>query len=160
MATVFDTTILMQAFGPEAIGTYANAPMPITTISAEKLAAVCTFLHEDERCFFDLLSCITGIDNGPEAGTMEVIYQMYSIPLEHSLTLRVEVPRTAPNVPSVAGIWRAADWHEREAFDLLGITFTNHPDPRRILMPEDWQGHPLRKDYETQTEYHGIQVAY
>ena len=66
----------------------------------------------------------------------------------------------APQVPTVSHIWKTADWHEREAFDLMGIQFSNHPDLRRILLPEDWEGHPLRQDYQAQEYYHGIQVKY
>ena len=79
--------------------------------------------------------------------------------------LKVEVARNTeegklPQVPSVSSIWKTADWHEREAFDLVGIEFTNHPDLRRILLPSDWEGYPLRKDYKEQEEYHGIKVKY
>jgi len=75
------------------------------------------------------------------------------------LAIKVRVPRDAPHVRSVADVWSTADWHEREAFDLLGVTFDQHPDPRRILCPDDWVGHPLRKDYEFPTEYQGIPCA-
>jgi NADH-quinone oxidoreductase subunit C len=132
--------------------------MPSLTIAADKLVEVCSFLHENEDCYFDLLSCLTGIDNGESVGTMEVVYQLYSIPYEHSLTLRVVVDRQHPVIDTVSHIWRTADWHEREAYDLLGIHFTNHPDLRRILLPEDWEGFPLRKDYKPQETYHGIKV--
>ena len=70
-----------------------------------------------------------------------------TLTLMHQIVLKVELPRTSPSVPSVALIWRTADWHEREAYDLFGIRFEGHPDPRRIFLPDDWEGHPLRKDY-------------
>jgi NADH-quinone oxidoreductase subunit C len=116
--------------------------------------------------YFDSLSCITGMDNGPQAGTMEVIYNLYSIPYDLHLMLKVrlERPKTAndplPEVPSLTGIWKSADWMERETYDLLGIRFSGHPDLRRILLPADWEGYPLRKDYELQEYYHGIKVRY
>lgn len=118
------------------------------------------FLHTDEQCYFDSLSCITGLDNGVEKATMEVIYQLYSIPYNHHLTVKVSLDRAKPVVDSMTSIWKAADWHEREAFDLLGIQFNNHPDLRRILLPADWKGHPLRKDYQHQEYYRGIKVEY
>jgi len=138
---------------------------PSMTIPVEKILEVCQFLHVQPQLYFDFLACITAIDNGAEVGTMEVIYHLNSIPYEHTLVLKVEVPRNKedeplPKVPSLTPIWRTADWHEREAFDLIGIDFVGHPDLRRILLPADWEGHPLRKDYKEQEEYHGIKVKY
>ena len=157
---------LVLQFGEEIIvKTDEKSLQPSLSVPAERIADVCRFLHEDERLFFDFLACLTAIDNGPVANTMEVVYNLTSIPYEHSLMLKVSVSRNAPNeplpcVPSISSIWRTAEWHEREAFDLVGIWFENHPDLRRILLPADWQGHPLRKDYEPQETYHGIQVKY
>jgi NADH-quinone oxidoreductase subunit C len=138
---------------------------PCLTIEGQKLVEICQFLHENEKTYFDTLSCLTAIDNGPEAGTMEVLYHLYSIPYHHFLVLKVIVLRNKegeplPKVPSVCSIWCTANWHEREAFDLLGIEFEGHPDLRRILLPADWQGFPLRKDYQQQDRYHGIKVEY
>ena len=94
---------------------------------------------------------------------MQLVYHLFSMQHKHSLVLKVMLPRwrddvegQIPAAPSVSGIWSTADWHEREVFDLLGVKFTDHPNLRRILCPEDWEGHPLRKDYEMPMEYHGI----
>ncbi len=136
---------------------------PYLTIQADELVELCQFLRNDNRLFFDLLACVTAIDNGPEANTMELVYNLTSIPYAHDLMMKLTVPRHnpddpdhLPNVPSLASIWRTADWHEREAFDLVGIRFTGHPDLRRILLPLDWEGHPLRRDYQEPERYHGI----
>lgn len=129
-------------------------------VTADSIRAVGQVLHKTEGLYFDMLSCITGVDNGPEEDTMEVIYNLYSIPYDRSLMLKVMLDRKTPELDSVANIWRAADWHEREAFDLLGVVFKGHPDLRRILLPADWEGHPLRKDYEHQEYYRGIRVEY
>jgi NADH-quinone oxidoreductase subunit C len=107
-----------------------------------------------------MLSCVTGIDNGPEAGTMEVIYNLYSIPFNRSLMLKVILPRDQAEMESVCGVWKGANWLEREVYDMFGIHFKNHPDLRRILMPADWEGYPLRKDYQHQELYRDIQVKY
>lgn len=137
---------------------------PIIQIPANLLLDICQFLHEDELLYFDFMACLTGIDNGPEKGSMEVIYHLTSIPYQRNLTLKVILPRQIegqpPSISSLSSIWKTADWHEREAFDLIGIRFENHPDLRRILLPKDWEGHPLRKDYEEQDSYHGIKVKY
>ena len=154
--------ILSQTLGE---GVILQSDHQCLTVPTERIAEICMLLHTHEECYFDMLSCLTGLDNGVAKATMEVIYNLYSIPFEHSLMLKIIFPRNIeneplPEVPSVSHIWRTADWHEREAFDLSGISFSNHPDLRRILLPEDWVGHPLRKDYEAQEYYHGIQVKY
>lgn len=129
-------------------------------ISADDLVNVCQTLFENTSTYFDQLSCLTGIDNGTAAGTMEVVYNLYSIPFNHHLTIKVILPRDKPEIPTVSHIWKTADWHERETYDLLGIKFINHPDLRRILLPADWEGHPLQKDYKHQDYYRGIKVEY
>lgn len=128
-------------------------------IKADKLLEVLGYLHETEGLYFDSLSCITGLDNGPEANSMEVIYNLYAIPYNHHLMVKVSLDRTKPSIDSLTAIWKTADWQEREVYDLFGIHFNNHPDLRRILLPADWEGHPLRKDYEHQTYYRGVKVA-
>jgi NADH-quinone oxidoreductase subunit C len=159
------TEILIERFGKAIILEEINGLMPIIKIPTAEIANIAAFLKTNESCYFDSLSCITGIDNGPDSNTMEVIYVLYSIPYNHKLSLKVSFERNTteailPKVPSVSGIWHSANWDEREIFDLLGIEFTNHPDLRRILMPEDWDGYPLRKDYQHQETYHGITVKY
>jgi NADH-quinone oxidoreductase subunit C len=129
-------------------------------ISGGDLLNVCRALYHDPATYFDMLSCLTGLDNGPDAATMEVIYNLYSIPFNHHVALRVVIPRDKPEIESVASVWKTAEWHEREAFDMYGIIFKNHPDLRRILMPADWEGFPLRKDYKHQEYYRDIKVEY
>lgn len=157
------TGLLSDHFGPDTFAANTTNYQPYLTVPVERLVELCQFLRDDERLFFDLLACVTAIDNGVDADTMDVIYNLTSIPYEHNLMLRVTVPRNTgqaelPAVPSVAHIWRTADWHEREAFDLVGIRFTGHPDLRRILLPTDWIGHPLRADYREEEQYHGIRT--
>jgi NADH-quinone oxidoreductase subunit C len=129
-------------------------------IDAADLTNICETLYRHPSLFFDMLSCITAIDNGPDIGTMEMVYNLYSIPFNHSLALKVVLKRDNPEIDTVSGIWRTANWHEREAFDLMGISFIGHPDLRRILLPADWEGSPLRKDYKHQGYYRGVKVEY
>lgn len=134
-------------------------------LEPKHLYVVADFLWKSPETYFDQLSCLTAIDNGLEKGTMDLIYTLYSIPFHETLHLKLVLPRLLndgqlPEVDSLAAIWKTADWHEREVFDLMGVRFANHPDLRRILLPEDWEGHPLRKDYVQQEKYHGIQVKY
>ncbi len=133
---------------------------PYLVIHTAKIAETCTLLHGTEGFYFDFLSSISGVDLGVESGKMQVVYHLASIPYNQQLTLKVELDRINPTVPTVSGVWRAADWHEREAFDFYGIVFEGHPDLRRILLPDDWEGNPLRKDYAAAETYKGIKISY
>ncbi|WP_370089212.1 NADH-quinone oxidoreductase subunit C [Ekhidna sp.] len=156
-----DVKSLVELEEPNAIlGEDLNATPKALIIHKDFIYRVCELLHINEKTYFDSLSCLTGLDNGEEKGTLEVIYNLYSIPHDLHLTLRVELDRSNPEIDSVSEIWRTADWHEREAYDLLGIKFSGHPDLRRILLPDDWEGFPLRKDYVEQEMYHEVKVKY
>jgi len=117
------------------------------------------FLHDDSALAFDWLACVTGVDYVAE-DRLCAVYDLYATGHDHWFAVKVYTPRNKPSIPSVADLWPAADWHEREAYDLLGIPFEDHPDLRRILLPEDWEGYPLRKDYRFPREYHGIPGTY
>lgn len=104
---------------------------------------------------FDYLECITGVDY-PDLKKIVVVYHVYSYTQRHRIVLKAFLDRDDPAMPSVVNVWSTANWQERECYDLLGVLFEGHPDLRRLLMPDDWEGHPLRKDYEEKEEYHGI----
>jgi NADH:ubiquinone oxidoreductase subunit C len=108
---------------------------------------------DDPEMKFDYLRLISGVD---WTDRLSSVYHLYSYTLGHGAVLRVDLDRTAPNVASVAGIWPTADWLERETYDLMGIVYEGHPGLTRIMLPDDWEGHPLRKDYVSPKEYHGI----
>lgn len=156
-----DQQLLELVQRTDASATAAVASTPFTVVvDKQQLQAVATALLSDPSVYFDQLSCATGVDNGPTAATMEVIYHLYSIPFNRSMAIKVILDRATPTVPTLTSTWKSANWLERETFDMYGIVFEGHPDLRRILMPADWEGHPLRKDYVQQELYRDIQVKY
>lgn len=131
---------------------------PYVKIAPAKVLEAAIFLYDDADLQFDFLMCLSGVDY--TKGVLGVVYHLYSMTKRHKMTIKVDVPADKPDVPSVASVWPTADWHEREAYDLFGIRFTGHPNLRRILLPEDWEGHPLRKDYKVPEFYQGMKVPY
>ncbi|MCP4726260.1 MAG: NADH-quinone oxidoreductase subunit C [bacterium] len=158
---------LKDKFGDKVLETDTEVVQPIATIEAGSIVDVCEFLKNDPDLDFKFLNCITGVHvnkvEEEEEEKLRVVYNMEKIqPLDqkHKIALDVIVPISKPNVPSVTSVWKTADWHERETYDLIGIVFDGHPDMTRILCPEDWEGHPLRKDYVVQEFYRGMKVPY
>lgn len=132
-------------------------------VKAEAIAEVCRFLRDDPAMRFESLMNLSGVDALDEKDVAKsewwLVYHLHAMPLRHRCTLRVELPRQdGLSVPTISHLWPMADWAEREIFDLYGISFEGHPDLRRILLPDDWQGHPLRKDYKDAEDYHGIRI--
>jgi len=119
---------------------------------------VCLFLRDDEKTACDLLMLLSGVDL--TGGKLGVVYHLNSTRWGHKITLKVEVTVDDPHCQSVESVWQTANWHEREAFDMIGVVFDGHPDLRRILLPDDWEGHPLRKDYQVPQFYNGMKVPY
>jgi len=115
-------------------------------VPADRLVEICTFLRDDPELDFAMLSWIAGVDYLPRDPRFEVVYGLLSLTRNARLHLKVGVEEENPRVPSVTGVWPTADWHERETFDFYGIEFLGHPSLTRILLPEDWEGWPLRKD--------------
>jgi NADH-quinone oxidoreductase subunit C len=133
-------------------------PDPYLKIAPAHWHAVALLLRDEADLAFDYLMCLSGVDY--TKGVLGVVVQLYSMTHRHRITLKVEVPAETPDVASIADVWPSANWHEREAYDMIGIRFTGHPDLRRILLPEDWDGHPLRKDYKIPEFYQGMKVPY
>jgi NADH-quinone oxidoreductase subunit C len=134
---------------PEAIeGVYKLKEKPLLLVKRDSLVEVCSAAKE---LGFDFLMCIAGIDR-PEEGVLEATYNLYSYERREHLVIKARCPREEALLPSVTSVWKAALFLERETYDLVGISFEGHPDLRRILLPEPWQGHPLRKDYDMEKE--------
>jgi NADH-quinone oxidoreductase subunit C len=128
------------------------------TVAAAALVDVARWCRDDAALAFDCLSNLSGVDH-PKRDVIQVVYHLFSYRHRHAFVLKADAPREDPVLPSLAGVWSHAEWQEREVFDLLGVRFTGHPDLRRLLMPEDWPGHPLRKDFVEPQEYHGIATS-
>ena len=165
--------VLEQKFAERIKSKKLDIIDPFVQVEPANLLDVCLFMRDDPRLRFEFLSDISGVDylepdpkKAPKAGFephLEAVYHLQSFTHAHRFVLKVILPRwkddkpgELPEVPSVTSLWRAADWHEREVYDLSGVWFTGHPELTRILLAEDWVGHPLRKDYEFPLEYHGI----
>jgi NADH-quinone oxidoreductase subunit C len=166
---------LQSAFQPWLLSHDFETFDPWIEIRVDGLPEICRYLRDENDLRFEMLHCITAVDyfepDEKKAAQvdwqphLELIYHLSSMTHRHRLVLKMRMPRwredelgVLPEVPSVSSIWGTADWHEREVFDLMGVFFVGHPDLRRILCAEDWEGHPLRKDYRMPDEYHGIPV--
>ncbi len=168
------TDLLKKQFTEKITGFVFESAHPRVEVRADAWPEVARFLRNDKRLQLNFLRCISAVDL-LEDEKFVAVYDLFSVrepgksgspwTAENEICIHVSTPRTDPHIPSVADVWRAADWHEREAYDLMGIVFDGHPDsvtdqdgthPRRILCPDDWEGYALRKDYKFPMEYHGI----
>ena len=175
--------LLADKLGPAALGFDEEGVDAHAEVTPASIATACEFLRDDPRCAFNQLMCLSGIDwdgydeagkgksvkilgytdeGQPETsdrvgeGDFGVVYNLYSHRLRHKFNLRLRTPRDQATVPTVSKIWSTAAWHEREAWDLLGIRFEGHNDLRRILLEDHWVGHPLRKDYQMPDNWDGV----
>jgi NADH-quinone oxidoreductase subunit C len=156
--------LLLDKFGDQVIiGEEKTGMQPALVIATDQIVSVCRELRDNPSTYFDFLNLISAVDHGAEANRFSVVYHLTSIPYQNFITLKVSVENNRelnnlPVVPSVSSVYRTADWHERENFDLMGVYFDGHPDLRRILLPDDWEGYPLRKDYKNAEYYKGIKI--
>jgi NADH-quinone oxidoreductase subunit C len=147
---------LQTAFGDEvvAIGEYAGQVS--VTVKKKRIKDIMSRLWAAPELYFDFLEDLCGVDYlGKEGPRFEVVYLLHSMRHRHKIRIKAQVPEDDCCIDSVVDIWAGANWHERECYDLFGITFIGHPEHRRILMPDDWEGHPLRKDYPLQSDLGG-----
>jgi NADH-quinone oxidoreductase subunit C len=143
--------------GEEGLTFRTDVPQPDVIVTPERLLELCRALRDDPELHFESLQQVAGVDYpGEEGAHLRSTITLFSYAHGRLLTVHVDVPRDNPRVPSLCTIWPAAEWHERESWDLLGIVYTGHPDLRRIMLPDDWEGHPLRKDFEEKPDYQGI----
>jgi NADH-quinone oxidoreductase subunit C len=150
---------LQEMLGAEVVFDFHADPKkdrdPWFQVDAQGLHAVASLLKNDARFAVDTLECLTGVDY-PDKQRIVVVYHFYSHAHRHRIIAKAYLPREAPSIGTLSALWSVALWQERECYDLLGVRFEGHPDLRRVLLPDDWEGHPLRKDYAENSAYHGI----
>ncbi len=158
---------LKEKFGDRIVEERLDAIDPFIVFHPSIVQDLAFFCRDEEKLRFDLLSLVSTVDYLPQAasadgktpavaGRIEVVYILDSTVHKHRLIAKACLDRERPHLKTVENVWRAADWHEREAFDLMGVVFEGHHNLVRILCAEDWEGHPLRKDYVIPDTYHGI----
>ena len=128
---------------------------PYFSVAAPAIVDVCRALRDGVMLKFEVLSDLTALD-WPKEEKIQVVYHLFSYSQNQQIVLKVDLPRDNPRIATVEGVWKVANWFEREVYDLFGVIFEGHSDLRRIMLPDDWQGYPLRKDYVEQEEYDGI----
>jgi NADH-quinone oxidoreductase subunit C len=157
---------VIAAFGDDVFGFEAASPREVKDgprdaffkVKPARLVEVLQVLRNDPALRFDFLQNLTAVD-WLKAGAFSIVYHLHSYPNRHEIVVKVEVPRDNPRVPSIAKLWKNANWLEREQFDLLGVVFEGHPDLRRLMMPDDWIGHPMRKDYREPAAYRDMPTS-
>jgi NADH-quinone oxidoreductase subunit C len=178
--TVLALSKIRARFPDAVVESVTSGRHPFLRVGVERLRDVCLLVRDDTDLRMDCCHLLSGVDwpakKPGEKAEMEVLYHLVSYerrpdPVYRSrdprknekndawLCLKVRVPREKPEVPSVMDLWTGADWHERETWDLFGIRFTGRAELPRILLPEDWPGHPMRKDWEYPADYHGVPIV-
>lgn len=142
---------LAEQFGEDIILESVDFRDQLTvTVPQSKILKICNFLKSDPYLWFDHLTFVCGVDRLPAEPRFEIVYQLYSHRHNHRFRIKAQLEEPAEGLPlidSVVSVWPTADWHERETAEMYGITFRNHPDPRKLLLPDHWKVHPLRKDF-------------
>jgi NADH-quinone oxidoreductase subunit C len=146
---------LSDKFGERVLDSQAESMNPHSVIEPAAILDVCRFMRDEDSLRMDHLELLGGVDYKDR---IEVVYVLYSMRHQHRYTLKCRLPREGPSVATVESVWAVANWHERETYDMLGVVFEGHSDFRRILCPDDWEGYPLRKDYEFPKEYRELPV--
>jgi NADH-quinone oxidoreductase subunit C len=132
-----------------------EAHEPYLFVEPAAIVEVCRFLHNAPGFRFEVLSDLTAVD-WPKEEKIQMVYHLFSYSYNHQIVLKVDLPRDNPRIATLENVWKVANWFEREVYDLFGVIFEGHSDLRRIMLPEDWLGYPLRKDYVEEEEYDGI----
>ncbi len=149
---------LKTKFGDAIVEAKIDAPQPWIVVNPARTKEIALFLRDEPTMQFDYLMCLSGVDYNN--GKLGIVCHLSSMVHRHKIVLKAFCTKEQPHIQSVSSVWATANWHEREAFDMYGIIIDEHPDLRRILLPDDWEGHPLRKDYKVPEFYNGMKVPY
>jgi len=149
---------LKAKFGEAILEAKLEVMQPWISVAPSRTKEISLFMRDDPAMQFDFMMCLSGVDHND--GRLSVVYHLFSMVHKHKIVLKAFCSKENPHVQSVSSVWGTANWHEREAYDMYGIMIDDHPDLRRILMPYDWEGHPLRKDYKVPEFYNGMKVPY
>ena len=152
------TNALKEKFGDAILETKLEVMQPWLSIAPNRMKDIALFLRDDPSMQFDYMMCLSGVDYND--GRLGIVYHLFSMVHRHKIVLKAFCTKDNAHVQSVSSVWGTANWHEREVFDMYGVIIDEHPDLRRILMPNDWEGHPLRKDYKVPEYYNGMKVPY
>jgi NADH-quinone oxidoreductase subunit C len=151
-------TSLKTQFGDVILDAKLEVMQPWISIAPHRMKDVAFFLRDHPSLQFDYMMCLSGVDYND--GRLGIVYHLFSMVHRHKIVLKAFCTKENPHVQSVSSVWGTANWHEREVFDMYGVVIDEHPDLRRLLMPNDWEGHPLRKDYKVPEYYNGMKVPY
>jgi NADH-quinone oxidoreductase subunit C len=149
------TALLKETFGGKILDSKVDGTNPWAVVESTSIVEVCTFVRNDTRLGMNHLELLGGVDFKDR---VEVVYIVTSLELGHRYTLKCRLPRENPSIRTVETVWAVANWHERETYDMFGVVFEGHSDHRRILLPDDWEGYPLRKDYKAPKTYRDMPV--
>ncbi len=138
---------LQQELGESVLGVEEFRGQTSVTLDREAIVNACQMLRDDAELDFNFLAALTAVDYWPSEPRFKIVYQLYSLANKEFIGLRAQLSNESPEISTIESIYPNANWHEREVFDMFGVTFKDHSDQRRIIMPYDWEGHPLRKDY-------------
>jgi NADH-quinone oxidoreductase subunit C len=150
--------ILRSRFGDDNVFFHDGTQDPYISVNPEQIQIICMYLRYNPELKFSFFQNLSGVDY-PETNLMTVVYHIFSMKLNMTCVLKISVSRDFPEIDSIESVWKTAGWFEREAFDLLGIKFLNHSKLERLLLPADWEGHPLRKDYQEGDFYHDMETT-
>ena len=143
---------LQRELGESVLGVEEFRGQTSVTLDPEAIVNACQMLRDDPDLDFNFLAALTAVDYWPSEPRFKIVYQLYSLANKEFIGLRAQLSNESPEISTIESIYPNANWHEREVFDMFGVTFKDHSDQRRIIMPYDWEGHPLRKDYPLGSE--------